>query len=139
METFSFNDVTKFYNNNIIMILNKIIDEQWFRWQLIEICNILHINYKDSLGIEYSNELLVTKINKLKEQEQTYLRYIDEFKQKNPNGLQELGLQLIGKHIPVPKIVLTKQVLNKRNMLNQWKQWSLTYIDIDEDEETDRV
>lgn len=133
MDQFSFNYVTKYYNDNIIMIQNKIIDEQWFRWQLIEICKILHINYKDSLGIEYSNELIVAKINKLKEQEQTYLRYIDEFKQKNPNGLQELGLELIDKHIPVPKIQLTKQVLNKRNMLNQWKQWSLTYIDIEDE------
>ena len=61
LKTLTFNNITKWYNNNLLIVDNLVVKEQWYRWQLIKICNILDIPIKDNLNIEYSNNLLVQK------------------------------------------------------------------------------
>ena len=61
-----YNGIYKLYNN-IILRDNKngkIIEYQWFRPQLIRICNNLNIETVDKLDIELSNNKLCEQIKK---------------------------------------------------------------------------
>ena len=130
METFEFNKVIKWYHNDIIIIQQKIVKEQWYRWQLHKICEILELPIKDSLSIEYSNEQLVDSINNLKRiNEVKYISSIKKFKTENPDLLNKLGLELIDDSIPITNIEITKNNLfdiNEKKMFDTWSKWQET-------------
>ena len=139
-ETFKFNGVEKLYNNNLIIVNNRIINEQWYRWQIIEICKILKIKIKDEIGIEYSNEMLIKFITVLMRDKEVYDNLFNEYKDKNSSLLKSYGLELINKSIPITTINLNREDINKikkNTMKDKWKPWEISKYKIDETEDID--
>ena len=134
-ETFKFNGVEKFYSNGIIIINNRIINEQWYRWQIKEICKILKIKIKDEIGIEYSNEMLINFITILMRDKEVYDNLFNEYKKENSSLLKSYGLELIKKSIPITIFNFNKNNkddINKNKMKDKWKPWEASKYKINE-------
>lgn len=134
-ETFKFNGVEKFYSNGIIIINNRIINEQWYRWQIKEICKILKIKIKDEIGIEYSNEMLINFITILMRDKEVYDNLFNEYKKKNSSLLKSYGLELINKSIPITIFNFNKNNkddINKNKMKDKWKPWEASKYKIND-------
>ena len=145
LKHFEFNGITKWYHNKIITHEdNTIVNEQWFRFQLLKIFDILgkSNDTKDELNIILSNELLIEKLTNYNE-----LFIEKKIDSCNKELLKKYGLEKIKTNdnnlsIPIPKENLTINDLDKLNKTIKWKPWTISTIsttisDIFEENESD--
>ena len=145
LDILEFNGIKKLYNDKILCVNNLVLSEQWFRFQILKICELLSIKISDELGIVYSNKTLCEKIKEK-------YNNIDDitFTKQEQNQLQQYGLQKNDMIIPIPKKQLTEQQLididnqiitKGENTVIEWKKWEKqkfsNQIEIETETETD--
>ena len=75
LKILEFNGIRKWYHNKLLKDENQeIINEQWFRFQIVKICDLLSIPIQDELKIPFSNEILCKKIK------DTFPQLVDKIK-----------------------------------------------------------
>ena len=126
MNYLEFQGIKKWYHNKLILVdNNKVLNEQWFRFQIIKICKVLSIKITDELDIQYPNVILCEKIKQA--------NTIDlEFTKEEKESLSNFGLLQKKMIIPIPTQQLTykefikieNDIINtNKNIHIKWKQW----------------
>lgn len=109
LKILEFNGIRKFYHNQLLTNESKnILNEQWFRFQIIKICEILSIETHDELNISLSNELLCDTIKK------KLSRYVDKkIQETNKELLIQYGLDSsnLNNNLPISSKPLTESIL----------------------------
>lgn len=124
LKILEFNGIRKWYHNKLLKDENhEIINEQWFRFQIIKICNILSINVQDELEIPFSNELLCKKIkDKLPQFVDKTIQNMDK------KILKKYGLDMsqFDNNLPIPSQPFTIETLKNDTDVNKikWVSWS---------------
>ncbi len=140
LKILEFNGIRKFYHNQLLTNESKnILNEQWFRFQIIKICEILSIETHDELNISLSNELLCDTIKK------KLSRYVDKkIQETNKELLIQYGLDSsnLNNNLPISSKPLTESILNDKDEFTniQWISWTkdeyAQVIETNDDEES---
>ena len=63
LKILEFNGIRKWYHNKLLKDENQeIINEQWFRFQIVKICDLLSIPIQDELKIPFQMKYYVKKL-----------------------------------------------------------------------------